>query len=122
MVIGKIVAHMRLSLAERQRAPRLAEILVQAAGQLNSGESVQCALRDGREAILAAGFSKVEYLELRAIRPRPYTHRSPARLLVAAWLGQTRLIDKSSWLCRGLEVFHQAAARIVGTVLDARAS
>lgn len=56
----------RLSLTERNRAPRLAEILVQTAKQLSSVESIKHALTDAREAILAAGFSKVEYLELRA--------------------------------------------------------
>ncbi|TIU31242.1 MAG: pantoate--beta-alanine ligase, partial [Mesorhizobium sp.] len=75
----------RLSLAERYRAPHLAEILVQTARDLISGASVQRALTDGREAILAAGFSKVEYLELRAdsdLAPMLIVDR-PARLLVA---------------------------------------
>ncbi|MGX5806075.1 pantoate--beta-alanine ligase [Bradyrhizobium sp. Arg314] len=102
----------RLSLAERQRAPRLAEILVQTARQLSSGESVEHVLTVGREAILAAGFSKVEYLELRADSDLAsiVTLDRPARLLVAAWLGQTRLIDNLQVALPRPDVLHQAAA------------
>ncbi|MEI9420768.1 pantoate--beta-alanine ligase [Mesorhizobium sp. Cs1299R1N1] len=102
----------RLSLAARNRAPRLAEILVQTAKQVNSGESVGRALTDGREAILAAGFSKVEYLELRADGDLAsiVTLDRPARLLVAAWLGQTRLIDNLQVPWPRPEAVHQAAA------------
>lgn len=102
----------RLTLAERNRAPRLAEILVQTAGQMSSGQSVPRALSVGREAILAAGFSKVEYLELRAdsnLAPMLTLDR-PARLLVAAWLGETRLIDNLEVALPRAEAFHQAAA------------
>ncbi|MGX5851084.1 pantoate--beta-alanine ligase [Mesorhizobium sp. PL10] len=102
----------RLSLAERHRAPRLAEILGQTARQLSSGESIQRALTVGREAILAAGFSKVEYLELRSERDLAsiLTLDRPARLLVAAWLGETRLIDNLQVALPRPEVLHQAAA------------
>ncbi|RWE15805.1 MAG: pantoate--beta-alanine ligase [Mesorhizobium sp.] len=102
----------RLTLAERNRAPRLAEILVQTARQLSSGESVVCALTVAREAILAAGFSKVEYLELRAdsnLAPMLTLDR-PARLLVAAWLGETRLIDNVEVALPRAEALQQAAA------------
>lgn len=102
----------RLSSAERHRAPRLAEILVQTARQLSLGESIQRALTAGREAILAAGFSKVEYLELRADSDLASIVRldRPARLLVAAWLGETRLIDNLEVALPRHEVLHQAAA------------
>lgn len=102
----------RLTLAERNRAPRLAEILVQTAMQLSSGECVVCALTVAREAILAAGFSRVEYLELRAdsnLAPMLTLDR-PARLLVAAWLGETRLIDNLEVALPRPELLHQAAA------------
>lgn len=85
----------RLSLAERRIAPRLAEILVQTARQLREGKAVEGTLTEARHEILTAGFSKVEYLELRANDDLASIGRlnRPARLLVAAWLGQTRLID-----------------------------
>ncbi|WP_027038695.1 pantoate--beta-alanine ligase [Mesorhizobium ciceri] len=102
----------RLSLTERHRAPRLAEILLQTVKQLSSGESVERALTEGRKAILAAGFSKVEYLELRADTDLAslVTMDRPARLLVAAWLGQTRLIDNVEVPLRRPAVAQQAAA------------
>ncbi|MEI9402065.1 pantoate--beta-alanine ligase [Mesorhizobium argentiipisi] len=102
----------RLSLTERDIAPRLAEILGQTAKQLNSGQSVDRALTDGREAIIEAGFSKVEYLDLRADSDLASIIRldRPARLLVAAWLGQTRLIDNLQVALPPSEAVHQAAA------------
>lgn len=102
----------RLSLTERHRASRLAEILVQAAKQLSSGQPVKRALTDAREAILAAGFSNVEYLELRADGDLAsiLTLDRPARLLVAAWLGQTRLIDNVQVHLARSAVAQQAAA------------
>lgn len=88
----------RLCKAERQAAPRLAEILFEASGQLTAGEPVDRVLANASQAILAAGYKSVEYLELRAeqdLAPMAALDR-PARLLAAAWLGQTRLIDNVS--------------------------
>ena len=56
---------------------------------------MDAALEAGRRAILAAGFVSVDYLELRAaegLAPLAALDR-PARLLVAARIGKTRLID-----------------------------
>lgn len=59
-------------------------------------------LAEARTRIVAAGYARVEYLELRA--DGNLTQMSefdrPARLLAAAWLGETRLIDN-------VEVFAQ---------------
>lgn len=87
--------NVRLSAAERQAAPKLAEILFAAAEQLSVGDRVEDVLAGASEAIRAAGYSSVEYLELRAeddLSPLNDADR-PARLLAAAWLGDTRLID-----------------------------
>jgi len=87
--------NLRLSAAERAIAPSLAEALFRAAGALSDGKSAEPVLAATRRAILAAGFRKVEYLELRAendLAPLDRADR-PARLLAAAWLGETRLID-----------------------------
>jgi pantoate--beta-alanine ligase len=87
--------NVRLSSAEREVAPRLASILLEAATKLSSGAPADQTLAEARTAILAAGFKQVEYLELRAeenLLPLQNLDR-PARLLVAAWLGETRLID-----------------------------
>lgn len=102
----------RLTLADSNRAPRLAEVLVQTARQISSGESVPRTLSVGREAILAAGLSQVDYLELRAdsdLAPMLTLDRT-ARLLVAAWLGETRLIDNLEVALPRPETLRQAAA------------
>ncbi|MCO5066812.1 MAG: pantoate--beta-alanine ligase [Rhizobiaceae bacterium] len=87
--------NVRLSSAERAKAPKLAEVLAMASERLVSGSPVMATLGQARTAIAAAGFDSVEYLELRAeddLAPLDALDR-PARLLVAAWLGETRLID-----------------------------
>ncbi|PSM16283.1 pantoate--beta-alanine ligase [Nitratireductor sp. StC3] len=87
--------NVRLSPGERQAAPRLASILHTAAGQIVGGVPVSQTLSEARVAILSAGYREVEYLEMRAdadLRPLNALY-CPARLLVAAWLGNTRLID-----------------------------
>ncbi|HEU0220944.1 MAG TPA: pantoate--beta-alanine ligase [Paracoccaceae bacterium] len=87
--------NVRLSPDERQTAPMLAAILAEAAARLGRGAPVEETLAAARMAIRAAGYREVEYLELRAeadLAPLAALDR-PARLLVAAWLGQVRLID-----------------------------
>jgi pantoate--beta-alanine ligase len=87
--------NLRLTPAEREIAPRLATILFDTARKLGSGEPPAPALSQARQAILSAGFREVEYLELRTeddLAPMDHINR-PARLLVAAWLGDIRLID-----------------------------
>lgn len=87
--------NVRLSQEERQLAPKLPEILFAAGERLTAGEPAESVLAEARRTFLAAGYGEVEYLELRAeedLAPLAVADR-PARLLVAAWLGQTRLID-----------------------------
>ncbi|MDZ5695734.1 pantoate--beta-alanine ligase [Chelativorans sp. M5D2P16] len=87
--------NVRLSETERQIAPKLAEILRLAAGRIGAGAPVDRTLADARSAILAAGYARLEYLELRSeedLAPLSTLDR-PARLLAAAWLGEIRLID-----------------------------
>ncbi|MCB9959197.1 MAG: pantoate--beta-alanine ligase [Rhodospirillaceae bacterium] len=84
-----------LSPAERRIAPHLSATLFKAAERIAEGAPVGSQLAAGRAALLGAGFRDVEYLELRAaedLQPLPRLDR-PARLLAAAWLGHTRLID-----------------------------
>ena len=84
-----------LSAEERAIAPNLHRTLQDTAAAIRAGSAVDAALEAGRRALLAAGFASVEYLELRAaegLAPLAALDR-PARLLVAARLGKTRLID-----------------------------
>ncbi|MER9249417.1 pantoate--beta-alanine ligase [Mesorhizobium sp. M0590] len=87
--------NVRLSPAERAVAPELPSVLLETAERLARGSPVLPTLAEARAAILAAGYREVEYLEFRDeadLRPMISLDR-PARLLVAAWLGGTRLID-----------------------------
>ncbi|MGB5092471.1 MAG: pantoate--beta-alanine ligase [Parvibaculum sp.] len=86
-----------LSPAERQIAGQLNIILRDAATRVASGTPIEEALNDARKRILAAGFNTIDYLEVRNattleafVSGRP---DAPARILVAAKLGRTRLID-----------------------------
>jgi pantoate--beta-alanine ligase len=85
----------RLTADERQLAPELFRQLTSAADAFRQGRPAQDIYAAARAAILAAGFSAVEYFELRAEQDlMPLQALSePARLLVAANLGRVRLID-----------------------------
>ncbi|MDR3496974.1 MAG: pantoate--beta-alanine ligase [Ancalomicrobiaceae bacterium] len=98
--------NLRLSAAERAVAPRLAAILVATADRLAVGAAVATTLAAASAEIIAAGFRSVDYLELRAasdLQQHAELDR-PARLLVAAWLGETRLIDNLEVTRRGVGI------------------
>ena len=84
-----------LSAAERAVAPMLHRVLKGCATRIRSGEKVDRVLNVGRIEIDLAGFA-LDYLEARhALTLGPVTSPKdgPIRLLVAARLGKTRLID-----------------------------
>jgi pantoate--beta-alanine ligase len=83
-----------LSPAERKTAPMIYEVLHNVGDAIVAGASVKAARDQGVAALTKAGF-KVDYLELRDAETLAEMDKfvSPARLLVAAWLGTTRLID-----------------------------
>jgi pantoate--beta-alanine ligase len=84
-----------LSEAERAVAPVLYQTLKDCAQKITAGSSVPKALAHGRKAITAAGFA-LDYLEARnaeTLAPLNRHSDEPIRLLVAARLGRTRLID-----------------------------
>jgi pantoate--beta-alanine ligase len=86
-----------LSPAERETAPLLHRVLKDTAKALKSGTSVAAALAEGRRRIEQGGFT-VDYLEARhaeTLQPVTSMKYGPVRLLVAARLGKTRLIDNS---------------------------
>ena len=83
-----------LSPAERAIAPALQQALAAAGAELRRGADASC-LCETRDRILAAGFRAVDYAALcdaEDLTPLERLDR-PARLLAAAWLGRTRLID-----------------------------
>ena len=79
---------------ERACAPALYRALNAAADRLRRGEDTGC-LADAAAEIAAAGFSAVDYVELRDAEDlAPMTRLDrPARLLAAAHLGRARPID-----------------------------
>lgn len=85
----------RLSPADRAAAPALYRALVGAADALRQERAPAGVLDAARAQIVAAGFGRVEYLDLRHPRTLAPLDRvdGPARLLAAAWLGPVRLID-----------------------------
>ena len=84
-----------LSDEERVAARMLPRALGEAAQAMRDGKAVAEALGAAREKLAAAGFAPIDYVELRdaeTLAPLPVLNR-PARLLAAARLGRTRLID-----------------------------
>lgn len=84
-----------LSAQERAVAPTLYRVLSQCADAIKSGKPIEQVLREGRKRIEAAGF-RLDYLEARhaeTLAPLSTVQDGPIRLLVAAKLGTTRLID-----------------------------
>ena len=84
-----------LTAAERAAAPALNRALTWAAGALAGGGPAAPVLAEVAARLLAAGFARVDYVELRCADTLAPLERlaGPARLLAAAWLGKARLID-----------------------------
>ena len=87
-----------LSPLERKIAAGLNVVLLNLARALAAGSPVAPAEAEAIEALLAAGFESVDYIEARyadtleRLGPGPVGN-APARVLAAARLGKTRLID-----------------------------
>jgi pantoate--beta-alanine ligase len=87
-----------LSAEERRVAPELYRAMKEAAAQLRAGVEIPAALAAGSEMIRLAGFT-LDYFELRhaeTLAPVTSVGDGPLRILVAARLGSTRLIDNMS--------------------------
>lgn len=85
-----------LSEAELVIARKLNLLLAEAARKAAAGQSVAAVEQAASDAILAAGFERVDYVAIRRADDLSIfanTVDAPARILVAAWLGKTRLID-----------------------------
>ena len=84
-----------LSPAERALAPTLHRVLRESAMRIKAGRPIAATMTQGRKTIERAGF-RLDYLEARhaeTLLPIRSRKDGPVRLLVAAWLGKTRLID-----------------------------
>ncbi|CAN5299239.1 pantoate--beta-alanine ligase [soil metagenome] len=84
-----------LAPAERAAAPALYRSMKAAAKRLKAGEDIAAVMDAGAADITAAGFA-LDYFELRraeTLAPVSSAKDGPLRLLVAAKIGSTRLID-----------------------------
>jgi pantoate--beta-alanine ligase len=84
-----------LSPEERRAAPVLFQTMKETAHRLRAGDDLAAAQRGGEERIMAAGFA-VDYFEARhaeTLAPVASVREGPLRILVAARIGTTRLID-----------------------------
>ena len=89
--------NMYLSKEERATAPKIYEVLTKTSAALVNGKEAKAVLAEGISALQTFGF-KVDYFELRrahTLKPMEILD-GECRLLIAAWLGNTRLIDNIS--------------------------
>jgi pantoate--beta-alanine ligase len=87
--------NVRLTAEGRAKAPVLFAAITRAADDIRAGHADRMAIREAAETMRAAGFERVEYIELRdaeTLMPSDDPRR-PRRMLAAAWLDGVRLID-----------------------------
>lgn len=84
-----------LSAEERRVAPALQAVLRRVAADVGAGGDAAASTAEAAADLLAAGFGRIDYLEVRdAATLEPWAGPPrPGRVLAAAWLGRTRLID-----------------------------
>jgi pantoate--beta-alanine ligase len=84
-----------LSPEERRAASVLYRAMKESAGRLRAGDDIEAAMAGGTELIVGAGFA-LDYFEVRhaeTLAPVASAKDGPMRILVAAKIGKTRLID-----------------------------
>ena len=87
--------NVRLTAAGRAKAPVLYAAIMAAAKDIRAGHADRMAIREAAETMRAAGFERVEYIELRdaeTLMPSDDSRRT-RRMLAAAWIDGVRLID-----------------------------
>ncbi len=84
-----------LTPTQRSQAVALPDTMREAASTISNGGDVASILDDARAKLLASGFQTVDYFELRNAETleNMTVFNKPARLLAAAHIGSTRLID-----------------------------
>ena len=86
-----------LSDAELATARRLNVVLAEAGARAASGAAIAQVETQAADALVQAGFERVDYVAIRRAEDLGVFDRgavdAPARILAAAWLGKTRLID-----------------------------
>jgi pantoate--beta-alanine ligase len=81
---------------QRRIAPELNRAITRVAAAVRAGAAPAEASAQARDDIARAGFTPIDYVEVRdaeTLAPTPAGGGRPLRVLAAAWLGKTRLID-----------------------------
>ncbi|WP_045836788.1 pantoate--beta-alanine ligase [Hyphomicrobium sp. 99] len=85
-----------LSDAERKIAPALNAVISALAEDVANGADVASGIANAKRKLAAAGFTKIDYVEVRdaeTLAVPPAGDGRDLRVLAAVWLGKTRLID-----------------------------
>ncbi|WP_339082987.1 pantoate--beta-alanine ligase [Hyphomicrobium sp. ghe19] len=85
-----------LSDAERKIAPALYAVISSLAEDVANGEDVPTGISNAKRKLIAAGFARIDYIEVRdaeTLAVPPAADGRALRVLAAVWLGKTRLID-----------------------------
>ncbi len=85
-----------LSAENRARAVTIHHVIGKVATAAAKGRGLDQAIADGKAALATAGFRQIDYVAVRdAATLQDWVRKSgrPGRVLAAAWLGETRLID-----------------------------
>jgi pantoate--beta-alanine ligase len=85
-----------LSEAELDIARRLNGRLAAAAARVRAGDPIDAVEHETAGALVSDGFASVDYVAVReadSLAPVQQSAKAPLRILAAAWLGRTRLID-----------------------------
>ena len=92
--LAKSSRNVYLSKQERQQALAIYRNLMNAAERIHAGVSPQTAARSATRTLMTLGF-KVDYVTARNAESLaiPQHRDEPLRLIAAAWIGRTRLID-----------------------------
>lgn len=87
--------NLRLGIEARETAPVIGRVLTSAANVIARRDDIQLALETARQALLVAGFTDIDYLEVRSDSALALIAKAdrPGRIFVTAWLDGVRLID-----------------------------
>lgn len=92
-----------LSSDERKTATRLYDVISKVAADVGAGRAAHASCKEAAEALRSAGFGQIDYVVVRdseTLGDITQPLARPARVLAAAWLGKTRLIDNLACLPR----------------------
>lgn len=95
-----------LGAEQRTQAAQLYRVMREAAARIEAGERISATAEDAEQALLAAGFGSVDYVAMRrADTLAPFGGDTApvgvtGRLLIAARMGSTRLIDNMGFVRR----------------------